>query len=138
MVSVVYIIRKVGKGVNENYRTGAGKEELDLEERREQDRWNSLSTSEKIRDVAARHEYSIIGGAWATSLAGSFGYIMRDPHQTFAQKVRSFFLSCYTPLADVRITDRAGTYVGPGPYHRHPYHRWRHGALEPDKDVRAH
>jgi hypothetical protein len=75
------------------HRTGFGKEELDLEERRALDRWNSLSTGDKIRDVAARHEYGIIGGAWALSLAGSFGYIMRDPHQSFAQKVRSVRLS---------------------------------------------
>lgn len=76
--------------IHDYYRTGAGKQELDLEERRIQDRWNSLSTSDKVRDVAARHEYGIIGGAWAVSLAGSFAYIMRDPHQTFAQKVDSW------------------------------------------------
>jgi hypothetical protein len=50
-----------------------------------------LTTGEKIRDIAAKHEYGIIGGAWATSLLGSFGYIMRDPHQSFAQKVRDRF-----------------------------------------------
>lgn len=59
-------------------RTGAGKDELDLVARRAQEHWDSLSTKEKIRDVAARHEYGIIGGAWATTMVGSFGWIMRD------------------------------------------------------------
>jgi hypothetical protein len=69
----------VRRMVNIRRRTGSGKDELDLEARREQDRWNGLSTMDKVREVAAKHEYSIIGGAWATTMAGSFGYIMRDP-----------------------------------------------------------
>lgn len=60
------------------YRTGAGKDEIDLEARRAQDHWDSLSTKEKILDTAARHEYGIIGGAWATSMAGASAWIMRD------------------------------------------------------------
>jgi hypothetical protein len=60
-------------------RTGAGKDELDLEARRERDRWDAMGTGEKIREFAAKHEYGLIGGAWATAMVGSFGYIMRDP-----------------------------------------------------------
>lgn len=67
--------------------TGTGKDEMDLVQRRELERWNSLSTGEKARDFAERHQYGIIGGAWAASLAGSFGYIMREPTQSFSQKI---------------------------------------------------
>lgn len=60
-------------------RTGIGKEEIDSVEAREQARWESMSLGQKARDVAARHEYGLIGGAWAASMLGAFGYIMRDP-----------------------------------------------------------
>jgi len=40
-----------------------------------------------VRDVAARHEYGLIGGAWALSMVGAFSIIMRNPYQTLPQKV---------------------------------------------------
>lgn len=53
----------------------------------EQLRWESLGTGDKIKDWGSRHKWGIILGSWATSMVGSFGIIMRNPHQSFSQKV---------------------------------------------------
>lgn len=66
---------------------GAGKEELDKEAQLAEARWQSLSTTEKAKDWAARHQYSIIGGSWVASLALAFGIVARDRYQTFPQKI---------------------------------------------------
>ncbi|TFL05838.1 hypothetical protein BDV98DRAFT_560710 [Pterulicium gracile] len=50
-------------------------------------RWAELSTSERLADFASRHEYSLILGAWASSLAISGAIINRNKYQTFAQKI---------------------------------------------------
>ncbi|KAI0939297.1 hypothetical protein AcV5_000757 [Taiwanofungus camphoratus] len=67
--------------------TGVGKQELDTQEARERARWEALTPMQKLKDTAARHEYGLIGGAWAASMVGAFGWIMRDPYQTFPQKI---------------------------------------------------
>ncbi|KAG8931131.1 hypothetical protein FRC03_012757 [Tulasnella sp. 419] len=64
-----------------------GMAELTLEERTEAERWDRLNTKEKALDWARRHRYGIVGTSWALGMAGSFGIIMRDPYQTFAQKI---------------------------------------------------
>ncbi|GJJ07221.1 hypothetical protein Clacol_001421 [Clathrus columnatus] len=66
---------------------GIGKQELDMIKTAEELRWESLTTTDKIKDWSGRHKWGIILGSWATSMAGSFGIIMRDPHQTFSQKI---------------------------------------------------
>lgn len=68
--------------------SGVGKQELDTIQARQDARWDSMTTSQKIGDVAQRHEYGIILSGWAASLAGSFGIIMRNKYQTMPQKVR--------------------------------------------------
>lgn len=78
--------------------TGMGKEELDLEALRAQQHWKSMSASEKAQDWFARHEYGVIGTAWAMSMAGAFGYIMRDPHQSMTMKVCLASLMLYRCL----------------------------------------
>lgn len=60
-------------------REGAGKDALTLEEKKEITKWEHMSMGEKIVDYTARHQYSVIAGAWATGIAGAFGYMMRDP-----------------------------------------------------------
>ncbi|KAJ6486462.1 hypothetical protein C8R47DRAFT_1177606 [Mycena vitilis] len=60
---------------------------LEKEEQHEMTRWESMSTSEKIGDWAERHEYSLIVGGWALSLAAAGVIIGRDKYQTTAQKV---------------------------------------------------
>lgn len=66
---------------------GAGKDELDKEARLAEQRWQGLSTTDKLKDWAARHQYSIIGGSWVASMALAFGIVARDRYQTFPQKI---------------------------------------------------
>lgn len=66
---------------------GAGKAELDKEAALAQARWDQLSTVDKAKDWAARHQYSIIGGSWVASMAIAFGIVARDRYQTFPQKI---------------------------------------------------
>lgn len=56
-----------------------GYKQLSMDEAREEARWGSLNSKEKITDWASRHRYGIVGGSWAASMAGSFGIIMRNP-----------------------------------------------------------
>ncbi|KAG7097382.1 hypothetical protein E1B28_004732 [Marasmius oreades] len=57
------------------------------QEQKEQKRWDSLSAMDKISDWASRHEYSIIMGSWALSLAAAGAIISRDRYQTGPQKI---------------------------------------------------
>ena len=68
-------------------RKGAGKDLLDEEEHVEQQRWESLSTREKVGDWALKHQYPLIVGSWAVSLGVAAAIIMKDRHQTTSQKV---------------------------------------------------
>jgi len=67
---------------NEKGYTLATENEADLEAK-----WLQMSTKEKIGDWADRHEYSIILGSWAGSLALTGAVISRNQYQTFAQKI---------------------------------------------------
>ncbi|KZT12594.1 uncharacterized protein LAESUDRAFT_718871 [Laetiporus sulphureus 93-53] len=68
-------------------RTDFGKLEMDAKEAVRQAKWDRMTVTQKFQDVAARHEYGFIGGAWATSMIGAFGYIMRNPYETLPQKL---------------------------------------------------
>ncbi|KAH8105981.1 hypothetical protein BXZ70DRAFT_1004272 [Cristinia sonorae] len=48
--------------------TGVGKTELDSVAARQQAKWESMAWGERIKDVAARHQYGLIGGGWAASM----------------------------------------------------------------------
>ncbi|THH29143.1 hypothetical protein EUX98_g5063 [Antrodiella citrinella] len=50
-------------------------------------RWDAMSFSEKAADVAARHEYGLIGGGWAVSMVGAFSIIMRNPRRVACARV---------------------------------------------------
>lgn len=67
--------------------TDAGAQILTDKEAKEDARWESLSTKDKISDWASRHEYSIIMGSWALSLAAAAAVISRDKYQTGPQKI---------------------------------------------------
>ena len=73
-------------------RTGIGKQELDAEKSAEWRHWESLDTRGKVNDWADRNKWGIILGSWGASMVGSFGIIMRNPYQTFPQKVCRFTL----------------------------------------------
>ncbi|KAJ7637220.1 hypothetical protein B0H17DRAFT_1107242 [Mycena rosella] len=66
---------------------GDGVRVLEAQHHQELTRWEQMSTSDKIADWASRHEYSIIVGGWALSLALAGGIISRNQYQTTAQKV---------------------------------------------------
>ncbi|KAF9223162.1 hypothetical protein BS17DRAFT_782455 [Gyrodon lividus] len=67
--------------------SGTGKLELERVAAEEDARWNSLSTREKVQDWASRHQYSIILGSWALSMALAGAVIAKDKYQSLPQKV---------------------------------------------------
>ena len=87
--SFVISAEHAGQKFERDHWSGVGKQELDTIKARQDERWNSLTLSQKISDVAQRHEYGLILSGWAASLAGSFGIIMRNKYQTMPQKVGS-------------------------------------------------
>lgn len=70
-------------------RHDVGKAELDAVQSRQLQRWEGLSTSEKMKDFARRHQYGLILGGWALSVGASFAVIARNKYQTTPQKVRA-------------------------------------------------
>ena len=60
------------------FRKDEGAAILTDKESKELQRWDALSTTAKISDWASRHEYSIIMGSWALSLAAAGAIISRD------------------------------------------------------------
>ncbi|KAG6334759.1 hypothetical protein ID866_4336 [Astraeus odoratus] len=67
--------------------TGAGRMELDRAAAEEEARWRALPMKDKVADWAARHQYGIIFGSWALSMAVAGAIIARDRYQTVPQKV---------------------------------------------------
>lgn len=61
----------------------------DSKEIEERQRWESLSTGQKIKEWGMNHQYSIILGGWAAGIATSSAIIFRNKYQTYPQKVRS-------------------------------------------------
>jgi hypothetical protein len=77
--------------------------ELDREAAEEEARWNALTTKEKIGDWATRHQYSIILGSWALSMAVAGAIVSRDRFVTSLR--RRFFHVSDTNMrvrADIR------------------------------------
>ncbi|OBZ70409.1 Respiratory supercomplex factor 2, mitochondrial [Grifola frondosa] len=67
--------------------TGAGKAELQREEAVAQRHWDTLTTTEKVKDWSSRNQYKLILGSWALSMAIAGSIVMRNPHQSSAQKI---------------------------------------------------
>lgn len=59
-------------------RKGAGRQLLDSAKARETFEWERLSTKEKFSSWVARHQYQVIVGSWAASMAVAGTIIMRD------------------------------------------------------------
>ncbi|KAK7049735.1 Replication factor C, subunit RFC4 [Paramarasmius palmivorus] len=57
------------------------------QEQRVKEKWDHMSIKDRISDLASRHEYGIIMGSWALSLAAAGAIISRDKYQTVPQKV---------------------------------------------------
>ncbi|KAG5339168.1 Altered inheritance rate of mitochondria protein 38 [Termitomyces sp. T112] len=66
---------------------GEGVRFLHNKQMTEDSRWEELTTRDKLADWAERHQYSLILGGWASSLAFAGAIISRDKVQTTAQKV---------------------------------------------------
>ena len=67
--------------------TGDHQQILSEKQTAEAERWEKLPTTSKVGEWAARHQYSIILGGWASSLAVAGTIIQRNKFQTTAQKV---------------------------------------------------
>ena len=67
--------------------SGDGASVLDRREVEELKRWDGLTLSQKIGDWSLRHEYTLIFGSWAGSLAVAGGIISRNKYQTYPQKI---------------------------------------------------
>ncbi len=59
-------------------RKGVSRQLLDSAKARETSEWDGLSTKEKFSRWVARHQYQVILGSWATSMAVAGTIIMRD------------------------------------------------------------
>lgn len=70
---------------------------LDHKEASAMQRWDSMSLGEKIGDWSFRHQYSLIFGGWAGSLAVAGLAISRNKYQTYPQKVCGFFRTTSQP-----------------------------------------
>lgn len=66
---------------------GVGRQLLDSAKARESSGWDNLSSTEKFSKWVARHQYKVILGSWATSMAVAGTIIMRDRHQSNSQKI---------------------------------------------------
>jgi len=66
---------------------GAGKMELDDEEKKRLQKWESMGYSERAYDYAARHQFGMVVGGWGLGLLGAGGFIMRDKYMSFPQKI---------------------------------------------------
>ncbi|KAK7696007.1 hypothetical protein QCA50_000647 [Cerrena zonata] len=85
--SFVISAERAGQRFEREQWTGMGKIELETIQSREQARWDSMTLGQKVRDVAVRHEYGMIGGGWAASMLVAWGMIMRNPYQSIPQKI---------------------------------------------------
>ncbi|PPQ83129.1 hypothetical protein CVT25_003706 [Psilocybe cyanescens] len=66
---------------------GEGLRILDEREIQAMKKWDSMSLSDKIGDWSYRHQYSLIMGGWAGSLAIAGAVISRQKYQTYPQKI---------------------------------------------------
>lgn len=62
------------------YRDGVSVQMLEEKQEREERQWKQLSASEKMKDWAIRHQYSLIIGGWATSLCITGAFIWRNKY----------------------------------------------------------
>ena len=62
------------------YRDGVSVQMLEEKQVREDTQWKQLSASEKMKDWAIRHQYSLIIGGWATSLCITGAFIWRNKY----------------------------------------------------------
>ncbi|KAI9001422.1 hypothetical protein BD414DRAFT_533168 [Trametes punicea] len=89
VVAPCYAIQAERRGVefDKSTWTGAGKAELEREERLEEAKWSSLDNKAKLKEWAMRNQYKIILGSWAASMCVAGAIVMRNRYQSTPQKV---------------------------------------------------
>ncbi len=60
---IIINAEKAGEAYERSQWTGLGKEELDRTEIKEAQRWDGLSSGQKVQDWASRHKWGIVGGS---------------------------------------------------------------------------
>lgn len=68
-------------------RTGTAKEILAQDAITQEQRWEMLSTKEKVGDWASRHRWHLFVACWGASMVGSWLVLRRNTTQTFSQKI---------------------------------------------------
>ncbi|KAF9513250.1 hypothetical protein BS47DRAFT_1344486 [Hydnum rufescens UP504] len=101
----------------------AGKMEMEQLERLEQERVAQLSSKEKVMNWAAERRYSIVGASWALSMAIAFGVVMRNPYQTFPQKIVQARMWAQGLTVGVLVAS-AGLATTESPRHARVDHSW--------------
>ncbi|KAL7282302.1 hypothetical protein PYCCODRAFT_1438735 [Trametes coccinea BRFM310] len=89
VVGPAYAIQAERRGVefDKSTWTGAGKAELEREERADEEYWKTLDTKAKFKEWAMRNQYKIILGSWAASMAIAGTIVMRNRYQSTPQKI---------------------------------------------------
>jgi len=78
---------KRGIEYDESLWAGAGKLELERQQQEKRSRWQRLGGKEKFMEWATSNQYKIILGSWVVGMGIAGSIIMRNKHQTTAQKV---------------------------------------------------
>lgn len=118
------------------YREGAARELMDEKEFEEETRWQKLSLWDKLGDWSYRHQYSLIMGSWATSLAVAGAIISRNEFVT--QIPPNFFLTlAFVQVSDLSSKDRTGSNVGSRIDDRSPHRRRCTNSFEEDLGKRG-
>ncbi|WVF66604.1 hypothetical protein IAT40_001344 [Kwoniella sp. CBS 6097] len=78
---------KAGEAFTRTQYTGVAKRELDREAMVEAERWEKMSSVDKLGDWAGRHKYQMIGLGWVGSLGLAWGIVARNKFQTTSQKI---------------------------------------------------
>jgi hypothetical protein len=77
-VSSIDVSDVLNRSADSPCRKGVSRQLLDSARARETHEWDGLGTKEKISRWVARHQYQVILGSWATSMAIAGTIIMRD------------------------------------------------------------
>jgi hypothetical protein len=105
--------------------TGVGKAAMDDAAHEQQVHWESLDNKGKMLDWAARKRYTIVGGAWAASMVGSFGIIMRNRYLTFPQKLVQARMWAQGLTVAVLVASAGLSQVRPATHKAPVDHTWR-------------
>ncbi|KAF8339201.1 uncharacterized protein EI90DRAFT_2470282 [Cantharellus anzutake] len=111
----------------------AGALEIDELQKREQQRIANLGGKQRWLHWAAQRKYSIVGASWALSMAIAFGLVMRNPYQTFPQKLVQARMWAQGLTVGVLLAT-AGLSTSNAPRHMSVDHSWAFMVARKAKD----